>query len=54
MEISIPPISVNPEYENAARPLTKDEYSSLVDSIKEHGLRDPIVTNEKGIILDGS
>ena len=38
---------------NGARPLTKDEFSSLFDSIKEHGLRDPIVTNDKGVVLDG-
>ena len=53
MEISIPSISIIPEYFNAIRPLTKKEYSSLHDSIKEHGLRDQIVINLKGIVLDG-
>ena len=53
MEISIPPISINPAYENAVCPLTKNEFSNLINSIREKGLQEPIILNIKGEILDG-
>jgi hypothetical protein len=53
MEIPIPPISIKSEYENAVRKLTKNEFELLINSIKDKGLREPIIINDKGIILDG-
>jgi ParB-like chromosome segregation protein Spo0J len=53
MEISEIPISINPEYEKAVPKLSKNEFEELISSIKEKGLWDPIITNDKGVILDG-
>jgi hypothetical protein len=35
------------------RPLTPAEYSSLKDSIREYGVIDPIITDERGEIING-
>jgi hypothetical protein len=53
MENPFPPISIKSEYEAAIRPLTKSEYESLTNSIREKGLEEPIVINAEGVILDG-
>jgi DNA modification methylase/ParB-like chromosome segregation protein Spo0J len=46
-------ITVNSEFSNLVIPLSKLEYESLKNSIKEDGLHYPIVINSKGEILDG-
>ena len=46
-------LTVNPEYEKFVTPLSDAEYADLRDSIKKSGLWIPIITNDKGVILDG-
>ena len=41
------------EYERLVPPLNKQDYERLYNSIKNNGLREPIVINEHGAILDG-
>ena len=41
------------EYERLVPPLNKQDYDRLYNSIKNNGLREPIVINEHGAILDG-
>ena len=33
--------------------MTESEYRELVDDIREHGLRHPIIVDDDGLILDG-
>ena len=46
-------ITVSEEYSSLIRELTKVEYQSLKQSIKEHGQFIPIVINQNGIVIDG-
>lgn len=46
-------LKVNPDYEDLCTPLILEEYRSLKDSIREHGLWKAIEVNEDGEILDG-
>jgi ParB-like chromosome segregation protein Spo0J len=46
-------IKINPEYEALVPKLSKSEFELLTSSIKEKGLREYIIVNDKGIILDG-
>ncbi len=46
-------ITVSKEYEDFVSPLSDEDFKELKDSIKNNGLWIPIITNEKGIILDG-
>ena len=41
------------EYASMVPELSKEEYESLKQSIKENGLWVPIVVNNDGVILDG-
>jgi hypothetical protein len=42
-----------PDYDSASPKLSKKEFENLTASIKEKGLREPIIINERGVILDG-
>jgi 16S rRNA G966 N2-methylase RsmD len=44
---------VNPEYEELVTALPQEEYDSLKESIKLHGLWMAIITTKEGVILDG-
>ena len=46
-------LTINNEYNNLLPPLSSSEYSTLKQSIKDFGLFNPIITNGKGVILDG-
>jgi 16S rRNA G966 N2-methylase RsmD len=46
-------LTINPEYQKLVPPLSKEEYESLKQSIKESGLWFPIISNSQGVILDG-
>src|SRR6188472_2349551 len=46
-------IKTNQEYASLVPELSKEEYESLKQSIKENGLWFPIVVNKDGVILDG-
>jgi len=46
-------IKTNQEYASLVPQLSKEEYESLKQSIKENGLWVPIVVNNDGVILDG-
>lgn len=46
-------LTISPEYSALVPPLSKWDYEILKQSIKEHGQDNPIVINEKGVILDG-
>ena len=46
-------ISISKEYEKLVPALQKQDYELLYNGIKENGLKEPIVINKKGIILDG-
>ena len=46
-------IKTNQEYASLVPQLSKEEYESLKQSIKENGLWMPIVVNNEGVILDG-
>ena len=46
-------IRINPKYEAMLPPLTTEEYNRLYESIRDTGLYNQIVINEKGEILDG-
>jgi 16S rRNA G966 N2-methylase RsmD len=46
-------IKINPEYEKLVYPLTKEQFNSVFESIKEKGLLEPITVNKDGYILDG-
>jgi 16S rRNA G966 N2-methylase RsmD len=46
-------IKINPEYDDLVDPLTKEEFDSVVDSIRKSGLHEPITLNNEGYILDG-
>lgn len=52
-ELSPALITVNEEYANLIRKLTKVEYDSLKQSIADNGQYIPIVVNQKGIVIDG-
>jgi len=41
------------EYEDLVPEISSEEYQSLKDSIKKHGLWMPVIVNPDGIILDG-
>jgi len=41
------------KYGELLPPLTTDEFESLKTSIKKEGVRDPIIIDENGVILDG-
>jgi hypothetical protein len=43
----------NDEYLGLVPRPTGEEYDSLVESIRENGLRIPIIVNRRGVILDG-
>ncbi len=40
-------------YIDLLRPLSDQEYEALLDSIAEHGIVNPIVVTEDGVVLDG-
>jgi ParB-like chromosome segregation protein Spo0J len=46
-------ITVNQEYARLVPKLSKEEYESLKESIKQNGLWVPIIVNSQGVILDG-
>lgn len=46
-------LKINEEFENLIRPLTKEEFEALENSIKKDGCRDPITILEDGTIIDG-
>lgn len=46
-------LSINEEYQKLVTPLQDEEYDSLKESIKLHGLWMPIITTKDGVILDG-
>ena len=46
-------LKINPEYQDLIDPLTKDEYTSLKNSIKENGQRLLIIVNSERVIIDG-
>ena len=46
-------IKINSEYANLLPELTIEEYESLKESIKQHGLWVPLIVNQDGMILDG-
>lgn len=46
-------IIINAEYEKLIPPPTDEDYQGLYESIKEEGLKIPIVVNENNVILDG-
>lgn len=46
-------LQINKKYEKLVPPLQEEDYDRLFNSIKENGLREPIIINKEGIILDG-
>lgn len=46
-------LKINPTYEKLIPPPTDEDYQGLYDSIKEEGLKIPIVVNQNNVILDG-
>lgn len=46
-------ISINEDYFDAVPRPNKSQRKALKESIKREGLLDPIIVNEKGVILDG-
>lgn len=44
---------INPDYASLVPKVSQSEYNSLKESIKSNGLWLPIITNNKGVILDG-
>lgn len=46
-------LTVNPEYERQVPKLTEQEYSELIQSMKDYGQLSPILVNEDGVVLDG-
>jgi ParB-like chromosome segregation protein Spo0J len=46
-------ITVNPEYDRQIPKLSEQEYSSLIQSMKQYGQLSPILVNQEGIVLDG-
>ena len=56
MEVpTYPPIIIDPEYESAVPNLTKSEFNSLLESIREKGFQSefPLIRNKEGVLLDG-
>ena len=45
--------TINPEYESLVPKLSKDQFDLILRSIKENGQQEPIIINNKGVILDG-
>ena len=50
-----PPIIIDPEFKSAAPKVSKKQFNSLKESIKEKGFQSqfPIIRNKAGVILDG-
>ena len=46
-------VKVNPEYKNLVPKLNKEDDLNLDESIKIHGIREPLTFNRKNVILDG-
>jgi ParB-like chromosome segregation protein Spo0J len=46
-------IKINNEYSSLVPGLTKEEYESLKESIKQDGLWVPLIVNQDGVLLDG-
>jgi hypothetical protein len=46
-------IKINNEYSSLVPGLTKEEYESLKESIKQDGLWVPLIINQDGVLLDG-
>jgi ParB-like chromosome segregation protein Spo0J len=44
---------INPDYASLVPKVSQSEYNSLKESIKSNGLWLPIITNTRGVILDG-
>jgi hypothetical protein len=53
MQLPIEQIKINPEYEGLVPRVTAEEYQTMKESIRVHGIREPIVLNGKKIIIDG-
>ena len=53
MNIEISKIQINKEYESLVPRVTTDEYQTIKQSIQQHGIREPVVINEKNILIDG-
>ncbi len=46
-------LKINPQYKNITYDLSKNDYSSLKESIKNNGLWNGIIVNSDDVILDG-
>jgi hypothetical protein len=46
-------IKINNEYASLVPELTKEEYESLKESIKQNGIWVPLIVNQDGVLLDG-
>ncbi len=46
-------LKINPKYEHVFPPPTSDEYKALKQSMRNHGLQEPISCLEDGTIVDG-
>jgi N6-adenosine-specific RNA methylase IME4/ParB-like chromosome segregation protein Spo0J len=53
VQIKISEIQINLEYEALVPRVTAEEYQTMKESIKLHGIREPIVINPQKIIIDG-
>ena len=46
-------IRINNKYASLVPELTREEYESLKESIKQNGLWVPLIVNQDGVLLDG-
>lgn len=53
MQILVIQIKINPDYEQLVPRVNNDEYHTIKESIKLHGIREPIVLNKENVVIDG-